>query len=148
MTGWVRNENKAMDSEHKDKTLKRSVLLVATFAAFLTPFLGAALGPIIGGLLTQYFGWKSIFAFLIPFGIFSLILIRRKIKTEWAEASGEKFDWKGSVVYGLALFSFMYGFSKLPSLFGWVCLSAGIVLTFLFFITENLVNNPVFDFKL
>jgi len=268
MTGWVRNENKAMDSEHKDKTLKRSVLLVATFAAFLTPFLGSAvnlalpsigsdlnanaielgwvissfilssaifllplgrladiigrkkvfyngillftistflilfswnitilivfrtlqgvasamifgtslaiitsvfkpgergeamginitavylglsLGPIIGGLLTQYFGWKSIFAFLIPFGIFSLILIRRKIKTEWAEASGEKFDWKGSVVYGLALFSFMYGFSKLPSLFGWVCLSAGIVLTFLFFITENLVNNPVFDFKL
>src|SRR5512133_3413077 len=82
-------------------------------------YLGLSTGPVIGGLLTQYLGWRSIFAFLVPFGIISLILIRKKIDTEWAEASEERFDWKGSVIYGLALFSFMYGFSKLPSLFGW-----------------------------
>jgi len=110
--------------------------------------LGLSLGPIIGGLLTQYFGWKSIFAFLIPFGIVSLILIRKKITTEWAEASEEKFDWKGSLVYGLALFSFMYGFSKLPSVFGWICLSSGIVLAILFMIIETRIKNPVFDFSL
>jgi multidrug resistance protein len=32
-------------------------------------YLGLSLGPVIGGLLTQYFGWRSIFAFLVPFGI-------------------------------------------------------------------------------
>jgi EmrB/QacA subfamily drug resistance transporter len=111
-------------------------------------YLGLSLGPIIGGLLTQYFGWKSIFAFLIPFGIFSLVLIKRKINTEWAEASEEKFDWKGSLVYGLALFSFMYGFSQLPSAFGWLSLSSGIVLALLFLIIETRIRNPVFDFKL
>jgi len=111
-------------------------------------YLGLSLGPIIGGLLTQYFGWKSIFAFLIPFGIVSLILIRKKINTEWAEASEEKFDWKGSLVYGLALFSFMYGFSKLPSVFGWICLSSGIVMAILFMIIETRIKNPVFDFSL
>ncbi|HEX2975238.1 MAG TPA: MFS transporter, partial [Bacteroidales bacterium] len=29
-------------------------------------YLGLSLGPVIGGLLTQYFGWRSIFAFLVP----------------------------------------------------------------------------------
>jgi EmrB/QacA subfamily drug resistance transporter len=111
-------------------------------------YLGLSLGPIIGGLLTQYLGWKSIFAFLVPFGIISLFLIRKKIDTEWAEASEEKFDWKGSLVYGLALLSFMYGFSKLPSLFGWICLSSGIVLAILFMIIETHIKNPVFDFRL
>ena len=35
-------------------------------------YLGLSAGPVIGGFLTQYFGWRSIFAFLVPFGIISL----------------------------------------------------------------------------
>jgi len=111
-------------------------------------YLGLSLGPIIGGLLTQYLGWRSIFVFLIPFGIVSLILIKKKIKTEWADASGEKYDWKGSLIYGMALFLFMYGFSKLPSVVGWTCLSAGVILAILFLIIELKVSNPVFEFRL
>ena len=111
-------------------------------------YLGLSLGPIIGGLLTQYFGWRSIFAFLVPFGVFSLILINRKIKTEWAEASGEKFDWTGSVVYGAALALFIYGFSKLPSETGWICLSGGITLAVVFIFIENKTAHPVLDFRL
>ena len=111
-------------------------------------YLGLSLGPIIGGSLTQHFGWRSIFLFLAPFGIASLILIKRKIKTEWADAAGEKYDWKGSIVYGLALFAFMYGFSNLPDATGWVCLVAGILLAVLFMFIELRVDNPVFEFRL
>lgn len=111
-------------------------------------YLGLSCGPVIGGILTQYFGWRSIFAFLVPFGIVSLILIQRKIKTEWAEAVGEKFDRKGSVVYGFALASFMYGFSKLPSSIGWVCISLAILFAIAFLIIENKTGNPVFDVQL
>ncbi len=110
-------------------------------------YLGLSLGPVIGGLLTQYLGWKSIFAFLIPFGIVSLVLIRR-IDTEWADAKHEKFDLKGSVVYGIALFSSMYGFSKLSSAAGWIFLTAGILMAALFLIIELKTDNPVFDFRL
>ena len=39
-------------------------------------YLGLSLGPVLGGLLTHYFGWRSIFAVLVPFGIFSFVLIR------------------------------------------------------------------------
>jgi EmrB/QacA subfamily drug resistance transporter len=111
-------------------------------------YLGLSTGPIIGGVLTQYLGWRSIFAFLVPFGIISLILITRKIKTEWAEARGEKFDWQGSLIYGVSLASFMYGFSKLPSTSGWIFLGSGTMLAIVFLIFENRINNPVFDVRL
>jgi len=111
-------------------------------------YLGLSLGPVIGGLLTQYFGWRSIFAFLVPFGIVSLILIQKKIKTEWAESSGEKFDWGGSIIYGIALASFMYGFSKLPSALGWICVVSGFLTAIVFVLFEKRISNPVFDIRL
>jgi EmrB/QacA subfamily drug resistance transporter len=111
-------------------------------------YLGLSAGPVIGGLLTQYFGWRSIFVFLVPFGIASLILIKTKIKAEWAESMGEKFDWRGSVIYGTALFASMYGFSRLPSITGWVCLSTGVILAFVFILFEKRESNPVFDIRL
>jgi EmrB/QacA subfamily drug resistance transporter len=111
-------------------------------------YLGLSLGPVIGGLLTHYLGWRSIFAFLVPFGIISLILIQRKIKTEWAEAIGEKFDWRGSIIYGIALASFMWGFSKLPSSLGWICIFIAVLMAAVFLIFENKVSNPVFDIRL
>jgi EmrB/QacA subfamily drug resistance transporter len=111
-------------------------------------YLGLSMGPVIGGLLTQYFGWRSIFVFLVPLGIISLILIRLKIKTEWAEASGEKFDWKGSLIYGVALALFMYGFSQLPSSTGWICIVIAIILATIFLVFENSISNPVFEIHL
>jgi EmrB/QacA subfamily drug resistance transporter len=111
-------------------------------------YLGLTAGPVIGGFLTHYFGWRSIFAFLVPFGIASLILIKAKIKSEWADSKGEKFDWKGSVIYGIALFAFMYGFSKLPSAIGWIFLIIGVFMAVVFIIFENTSSNPVFDIRL
>jgi EmrB/QacA subfamily drug resistance transporter len=111
-------------------------------------YLGLSLGPVLGGLLTQYFGWRSIFAFLLPFGIISLVLIKTKIKTEWADARGEKFDWAGSLIYGAALTLFMYGFSRLPSTTGWICVAAGVLMAGAFIFAEEKVSNPVFDVRL
>ena len=111
-------------------------------------YFGLSSGPVIGGLLTQYLGWRSIFAFHVPFGIISLYLIFSKIKTEWAEARGEKFDWRGSIIYGFSLASFMYGFSKLPSAFGWIFLVSGVILASGFLLFEKIINNPVFDVRL
>jgi MFS family permease len=111
-------------------------------------YFGLSSGPVIGGLLTQQLGWRSIFAFLVPFGLISLYLILRKIKTDWAESAGEKFDWRGSVIYGISLSAFMYGFSKLPSSVGWICLISGIIMAAVFFFFEKKITNPVLDVRL
>jgi len=111
-------------------------------------YTGLSSGPVVGGLLTQAFGWRSIFAFLVPIGIVSLYLIIKKMKPEWAEARGEKFDWQGSLIYGVSLASFMYGFSKLPSATGWIFLGTGILLGLIFLLFEKGIPNAVFDIKL
>ncbi|MBN1108255.1 MAG: MFS transporter [Bacteroidales bacterium] len=111
-------------------------------------YFGLSAGPVIGGFLTESFGWKSIFAFLVPLGIISLWFIYRKMKGEWAEAKGEKFDWKGSLVYGVSLSAFMYGFSILPSTTGWVLIIAGILIAIFFVLYEKNVDHPVFDIGL
>jgi MFS family permease len=111
-------------------------------------YIGLSSGPVVGGFLTQALGWRSIFGLLVPLGVISLILIFKKIKAEWAEAKGEKFDWPGSIIYGIALASFIYGFSELPATAGWVFLFSGIFLAIIFIFFEKKRNNPVFDVKL
>jgi len=111
-------------------------------------YFGLSSGPVIGGLLTQYLGWRSIFGFLVPFGIISIILINTKIKTEWADSKGEIFDWKGSLIFGASLFGLMYGFSLLPELKGWIFLGCGVITAVGFVIFEQTSANPVFDIRL
>lgn len=111
-------------------------------------YAGLASGPFLGGLLTRYLGWRSIFAFLIPMGIISLILIRTRMKKEWADARGESFDWPGSVIYGLAIAALIFGFSELPSVKGWFITGAGMLLLPLFVIREKRAEHPLFDITL
>jgi len=111
-------------------------------------YIGLSSGPFLGGLLTRYLGWRSIFAFLVPMGIISLILIRTKMKDEWAEAKGETFDWQGAVIYGFSLAALMYGFSKLPSAAGWAITATGLLLMPLFVMREKRAKYPLFDITL
>ena len=109
---------------------------------------GLSLGPVIGGVLTQYLGWRSIFMIIVPFQIVSLLLIKLKVKTEWTGAASEKFDLKGAIVYGSALLSFMYGFSNLPAFNGWIFLASGILLGIVLIFIERMTANPIFDYRL
>jgi len=111
-------------------------------------YAGLASGPFLGGLLTRYLGWRSIFAFLVPMGIISLIMIRRRMKGEWAEARGESFDWPGAVIYGMSIAALIYGFSKLPSVAGRVITTAGLALVPLFILREKTTVHPLFDITL
>ena len=48
-------------------------------------YLGLTLGPFFGGILTDVFGWRSIFYINVPIAIIAAILILWKLKGEWAE---------------------------------------------------------------
>ncbi|MGA9189109.1 MAG: MFS transporter, partial [Methanosarcina sp.] len=81
-------------------------------------YIGLSIGPLLGGAMTQYLGWRSIFFVNVPLGITAILLILWKIKGEWVECRGEKFDLTGSVIYGAAVVAVMYGFSVLPDFKG------------------------------
>ncbi len=90
-------------------------------------YLGLSLGPFIGGSLTQYLGWRSIFLLNVPLGLVILALLVFKLPGEWREAAGERFDSAGSVIFGLSLMALIYGLSQLPNMVGAGLVAGGIV---------------------
>ncbi len=46
-------------------------------------YLGLSLGPSLGGLLTEYLGWRSIFWAGIPLGIITITVTFWKLRGEW-----------------------------------------------------------------
>lgn len=109
---------------------------------------GLSLGPIVGGLLTERFGWRSIFVVVIMFGLLTIIVTVWKLKGEWAEAKGESFDLIGSTMYALSLVALMYGMSRLPALSGVWLFAAGVLGIVIFIWWEMRVSSPVVNIAL
>ncbi len=109
---------------------------------------GLSLGPFLGGILTGYFGWHSIFLVNVPIGLFAIWLVSRKLKGEWAESAGESFDLPGSVMYGIAIISIMYGFSHLPDTGAFILVGAGTVLFAAFVLWELRNTSPILNIRL
>lgn len=111
-------------------------------------YVGLSFGPVLGGLMTQYLGWRSLFLLMIPFGLLVTAIVFWKLHDEWAASRGEKFDFTGSILYSLMLFLVMYGFSSLPQMDGWAMLILGVVGFFAFLRWELKTKSPVFNVRL
>jgi len=115
-------------------------------AAFV--YIGLSSGPFLGGLLTQYLTWRSVFLFTIPVNILILFLIFSRLKGEWMDARGEKFDLTGSLIYAVSVVSLVFGISLLPEIKGiWVTIIG--VIGFIFFAKWELRTHfPIFEIRL
>jgi len=111
-------------------------------------YAGLSLGPVLGGVLTQHLGWRSIFFVGVPLGLVVLGVILRKVKGDWAEAKGEKFDLAGSIIYSLALVVLVYGFTMLPAMLGVWLIVAGVIGLSAFVRWETKMRSPVLDMNL
>jgi MFS family permease len=111
-------------------------------------YMGLSCGPFFGGLLTHHFSWRSIFLFNIPFCFIIILLIIYKLKGEWAEAAGEAFDARGSVIYGITLIAVIYGISRLPSALSVGLILLGIIGLVVFIKWETAIEHPVFQVRL
>jgi EmrB/QacA subfamily drug resistance transporter len=107
-----------------------------------------SLGPVLGGIMTQFLGWRSLFFLMIPLGLIVIAITVWKLKDEWAICKGEKFDLPGSIIYSIALFLIIYGFSLLPKITGIILTCLGIVGIVIFVVVELRSKSPVFEIKL
>ncbi len=111
-------------------------------------YLGLSLGPFLGGILTESLGWRSIFWVNVPLGLIVILMILWKLKGEWTEAKGEKFDFTGSVIYGVSLITVMYGMSILPQLSAVWFLIAGFLCLLAFIWWEMKSSSPLLNLNL
>jgi EmrB/QacA subfamily drug resistance transporter len=108
-------------------------------------YLGLSLGPVLGGLLTQYTGWKSIFVISSITTVVVIIGAFWRLKGEAVETQAEKFDLAGSVIYILALVLMMYGVSQLPDIPALGYIGSGLIAIVLFFWWENRTKFPLIN---
>jgi MFS family permease len=111
-------------------------------------YFALASGPFLGGLLTQYAGWQSLFFIIGVFGSVVAIFATLIIKQEWAESKGEHFDYFGSFIYATGLFGLIFGFSELPNICGFIFIATGIICFIIFVIYELKDRQPIFNVRI
>src|SRR6188474_1860332 len=115
--------------------------------------LGAAVGVLMGGILTKYLGWEWIFFVNVPVGIAVLALTLSLVNESRIEVARRRYDVGGalSVASGLALL--VYTISKAPDV-GWgsartiglLILSAALLV--LFVVIEMRVEQPLMPLRI
>jgi len=110
-------------------------------------------GPLLGGPLTDTFGWRSVFYVNIPLGAIGTFMALRFIKEPVEQIKGLKhFDWLGSLVLGISLAAMVlvldrgqtWGWSDIKSIISYI-VSVVTLVTFIF--VEQREKEPVVDLR-
>ena len=75
-------------------------------------YAGLSVGPLLGGLLTDWAGWRAVFYLCLAPGVLAWILACR-IDSEWRPARGQSFDLLGAVFYGVFVIACVKGLTGL-----------------------------------
>ncbi len=112
-------------------------------------YLGLAFGPLAGGLMTQFLGWRSIFFVASGFGLITTAIAFIFLdKDGIAEGNMQKIDLKGIVFYMLGLMALVYGSSRIPAVSGWLLMGGGVLALIIFWMLEARSPLPVIETKL
>ena len=111
-------------------------------------YLATSLSPVICGFLVHNLGWRSMFYFVIPFLVLCILLMIFKIPQEWKTYEKDKIDKVGSMIYGIGILAFIYGFTTLTTQTGLIITVLGIVLLIIFGAYELRQKSPVFNINL
>jgi EmrB/QacA subfamily drug resistance transporter len=111
-----------------------------------------AVGPLVGGVITEGLGWEWIFFVNVPIGIVAMALTERKIVNVFAK-DPEPVDVPGLVTFSSALFLLIFGLIR-GNPEGWgstvivACLGGAVALFAAFLIIERRTRYPMLDLTL
>ena len=109
-------------------------------------YLGLAFGPFVGGMLTQYLGWRSIFLLA---GILNIVTTLIAFLFLGKETPGllaiRKIGLQGTFFYMAGLVAMVVGSSRIPSPAGWMLMGCGLLLLVGFWFLEQRSPMPVID---
>ncbi|MBY4678588.1 MFS transporter [Marinobacterium arenosum] len=106
-------------------------------------YLGLTCGPLIGGWLTEFWGWRSVFWAPVPLTLLSLLLVVLYLKGEWKSEQRERLDWLGSGLFALWTSLFFFGLSGLPEPRHGLLALLGLACLPLFIFQQNRARYPL-----
>ena len=113
---------------------------------------GAAIGLIAGGLLTQYLSWRWCLFVNTPMAVIAFLLAVPNIKESKIEGHPH-YDVPGALTATVGMISIVFGVSQ-ASIKGWGSMSAwpyiviGAVLLTIFFFIESRIKSPLLPLRL
>ena len=113
--------------------------------------LGGAIGPLVGGLLLQYFWWGSVFLAAVPIMLLILVLAPRYLP-EYKDPNPGKPDLPSAAMSLAAVLSMIYGIKRIaqdgmgaqPLAF----ILAGVIIGVLFVRRQLRLSDPLIDLRL
>jgi EmrB/QacA subfamily drug resistance transporter len=105
-------------------------------------------GPLIGGFLTENFGWHWIFYVNVPIGIVALLVIQRLLPTVKTTNASRNFDVLGGVIFTIAISFLLVGLTNKqfgdwtdPTVGGFILV--GVIGSLLFLLAERRAKEPI-----
>ena len=104
--------------EHRGKMLGINTTFV---------YIGLSLGPTIGGVLTDFLGWRAIFASIVLLSILPIAAIL-KFRSEIIPTPDKHMDWVGSVMWGATVLVLMFGVVNVTESWAKIMIVLGLVM--------------------
>lgn len=112
-------------------------------------YIGLSAGPVAGGFLNHYLGWRSVFICSAAVAAFAFIHAYINVEKDIPDSDRKEKDGYGILLYVLMIVAGLYGLTELTSsLWGKYFLAAGVTAGIIFVIHEMRTDNPVLDLKL
>jgi EmrB/QacA subfamily drug resistance transporter len=111
-----------------------------------------AIGPLVGGVITEHLGWEWIFFVNVPIGLLAIALTELKLVNVAAQ-DPQRVDFPGLITFSLALFFLIFGLIR-GNPEGWgsteivASLSAAVILLGAFLAIEARSDHPMLDLTL
>jgi EmrB/QacA subfamily drug resistance transporter len=114
---------------------------------------GQAVGPAIGGVITDGLGWRWLFWLNLPLAAIAFLVIRATTPESRDPNVSRHVDWLGLATIGLAVFALLYALTDGPSV-GWGnplvigLLVVAALLAVAWYAIERRVREPLVDLRL
>ncbi|MGK5684023.1 DHA2 family efflux MFS transporter permease subunit [Actinoplanes sp. URMC 104] len=107
---------------------------------------GGAAGVLLGGVLTQAFGWRGIFLATVPLGVAVLVGAALTVRPDRPEP-GHRLDLPGTVSLTAGLLLLTYGVGGVPAAGPTVALIGGVVLLAVFVAWQARAADPLIPLR-
>ncbi|WP_344870593.1 MFS transporter [Allokutzneria multivorans] len=108
---------------------------------------GIALGPIVGGVLLEWFWWGSVFLLAVPF-MAVLVLTAPFLLPEYRDPAAGKLDLASVFLSLAAVLPVIYGIKQHGGVVGGVSIAVGLIAGWLFVSRQRRLADPLLDLRM